>query len=168
MRADSGGVVGAVADDHVSEEGTAGPLPGATGPAGRIRRMTDYTKVNLRDVEDLAPKFGFSPGLESRFARGALGLQQSGMSYFRIAPDFRTPFGHRHERQEEVYVVLSGSARIRLDDEVLDLGPLDAVRVAPSTTRCLEGGPEGAEILAFGAPNTDGSDAEMAPGWWGD
>ena len=129
--------------------------------------MPGYTKLNLKqDVEDMAPKFGFSPGLESRFARESLGLEVSGVSYFRLAPEFRTPFGHRHGEQEEVYVVIAGSARVALDDDVVELGPFDAVRIAGPTKRCLEGGPEGAEVIAFGSPSKGNQDAEMLPGWW--
>ena len=131
--------------------------------------MSAYTKVNLKqDVEDMAKKFGLSPGLESRFARVPLGLEQSGMSYFKIAPGFRAPFGHTHAEQEEVYVVASGNLRLRLDEEVLELGRWDAIRIAPGTMRGIEGGPEGAELLAFGAPNTENKDAEMVQGWWSD
>jgi quercetin dioxygenase-like cupin family protein len=131
--------------------------------------MGDHTLVNLKDdVEDMAPRFDLSPGLESRFARKPLALEKSGMSYYKIAPDFRTPFGHRHAEQEEVYVIVSGSARLKLDDEVHELAQWDAVRISPGTMRALEGGPDGAEVLAFGAPNTDNKDAEMVPGWWTD
>jgi mannose-6-phosphate isomerase-like protein (cupin superfamily) len=93
-------------------------------------------------------------------------LVESGLSYFRIAPGYRPPFGHRHREQEEIYLVVSGSARVKLDDEVVELRAWDALRVSPGITRCIEGGPEGAEIVAFGAPNTDNKDAEMAPDWW--
>jgi mannose-6-phosphate isomerase-like protein (cupin superfamily) len=131
--------------------------------------MADYTKLNLKqDVEDMAKRFELSPGLESRFARKPLALEQSGFSYYKIAPNFRTPFGHKHGEQEEVYVVVSGSARLKLDDDVKELVQWDAVRIGPHTMRCLEGGPEGAEVLAFGAPNNDNTDAEMVPGWWSD
>lgn len=128
--------------------------------------MADYTIVNLKEVEDMAPKFGYSPNLESRFARVPLKLEKSGISYFRIAPDYRTPFGHKHGEQEEIYLVVSGSARVAVDDEVVELKSWDAVRVPPSATRCLEGGPEGAEVIAFGAPNTQQKDTEMLPDWW--
>jgi len=128
--------------------------------------MAGYTLVNLREVEDMAPKFGFAPNVEARFARVPLELEQSGVSYFRIAPDFRMPFGHRHETQEEIYLVLSGSARMKLDDDVVELGPMDAIRVAPSTTRGMQGGPDGAEMVAFGAPTQDNRDVEMVPDWW--
>jgi mannose-6-phosphate isomerase-like protein (cupin superfamily) len=130
--------------------------------------MSGYTVVNLKEVEDQAPKFGYAPDLESRFARRALELENSGLSYFRAAPGFRVPFGHRHSEQEEIYVVVAGSARIKLDGEVVDLGPWDAIRVSAHLTRALEGGPEGAEILAFGAPSHENADAQMVEGFWED
>lgn len=129
--------------------------------------MADYTKQNLREVENAAPKFGMPEELEARFARGALEGTSLGLSYMKLAPNFRVPFGHKHTQQEEVYVLLSGSARIKLDDEVVELAPLDAVRIGTGTMRNVEAGPEGAEYLAFGA-GTDPRDAEMAPDWWHD
>jgi mannose-6-phosphate isomerase-like protein (cupin superfamily) len=128
--------------------------------------MADYTVVNLIEVTDQAPKFGYAPHLESRFARKPLGLECAGLSHFKVAPGFRVPFGHKHDTQEEVYVVVSGSARVKLDDEIVELGAWDAVRIPPGTMRAFEGGPEGAEIVAFGAPDTDNQDIEMVPGWW--
>ena len=131
--------------------------------------MADYTLVNLKsDVEDMAPRFGYAPNMESRFARKPLELQNSGVSYFKIAPGFRVPFGHRHGEQEEVYLLIRGSARMKLEDEVVELGELDAIRVPGSTTRGMEGGPDGAEIVAFGAPNTENKDAEMVQDFWTD
>jgi mannose-6-phosphate isomerase-like protein (cupin superfamily) len=130
--------------------------------------MAGYTLVNLKEVEDMAPKFGFAPNIEARFARVPLELAESGVSYFRIAPDFRMPFGHRHETQEEVYLVVSGSARIRVDDELVELRPWDAIRVPPDTTRALEAGSEGAEVVAFGSPTQDNRDAQMVSEWWTD
>ena len=131
--------------------------------------MGGYTKRNLRaDVDDQAEGFGLSPNLEFRVARAALNLERSGVSYLRIAPGFRVPFGHRHAEQEEAYVLVEGSARLKLDDEVLELRPWDAVRIATDTVRALEGGPEGAVLILFGAPATAGSDAELLQGWWTD
>jgi mannose-6-phosphate isomerase-like protein (cupin superfamily) len=130
--------------------------------------MPDYTVVNLEDVEDMAPKFGLGEGLQSRFARVPLELERSGLSLYRIAPGFRLPFGHRHGEQEEVYVVVSGSMRMKIDDEVVELRRWDALRVPGPSWRAFEAGPEGAELLAFGAPNTQNKDAEMDPGWWKD
>jgi uncharacterized cupin superfamily protein len=128
--------------------------------------MADYTRVNLKsDVQDMAPKFGMD-GIESHFARTNLELENSGLSYYRLDGGYRTPFGHTHSEQEEVYVVISGSARIAVDDEVVDLSQWDAIRIASGTMRAMEAGADGAEILAFGAPNTDNKDAELRQGWW--
>ena len=129
--------------------------------------MADYTVVNFKsDVEDMAPKFGYSPGLESRFARKNLELEKSGVSYFKIEPDFEVPFGHVHSEQEEVYVVVSGNARAKIGDEVIEMKQWDAIRIAPGAWRGLAGGPDGAEVLAFGAPNTENQDIEMSQGFW--
>src|SRR5437016_3711977 len=115
--------------------------------------MAGYTVVNLKgEVEDQAPKFGWAPNVEARFAAGRLELKNSGLSYQRLAPNVRLPFGHKHKVQEEVYVLVGGSARLKLDDEVVGLKAWDAARVSPETIRCLEAGPEGVEYLAFGAP----------------
>ncbi len=130
--------------------------------------MGDYTKVNLKDVEDQAERFGLAPNIEFRMGRVALELENSGVSYQRLAPDFRIPFGHKHKRQEEVYVLVSGSARMKLEDEIVDLRQWDAVRVPSDTMRGFEAGPDGAEFIAIGAPNTGPGDADMAQGWWED
>ena len=128
--------------------------------------MAGYTRVNLKaEVEDMAPQHGIE-GIESRFARKNLELENSGLSYFRLDPGFRTPFGHTHSEQEEVYVVISGSARVAVGDEIVELSQWDAVRIPNGTMRGMEAGDDGAELLAFGAPNTDNKDAELQPGWW--
>jgi mannose-6-phosphate isomerase-like protein (cupin superfamily) len=128
--------------------------------------MAGYTVVNLKEVEDQAPKFGLSPNLEMRMARVPLELEHSGVSYQRLAPEFRVPFGHTHKQQEEVYVVLGGSVKVKLGEDVVELKPWDAVRVAKDTMRGFEAGPDGVELLAIGAPNTGPGDADMAQGWW--
>jgi quercetin dioxygenase-like cupin family protein len=129
--------------------------------------VAEYTRANLGEVEDQAPKFGYAPHLESRFARQTLGLKTAGVAHYRIEPNYRIPFGHSHSEQEEIYVVLRGSARLKLDDEVIELRELDAVRIGPGTWRNLEGGPDGVEILAFGAAQ-DNTDVEMKQAWWTD
>jgi mannose-6-phosphate isomerase-like protein (cupin superfamily) len=127
----------------------------------------EYTRINLKgDVEDMAVKHGLSPNLESRFARVPLRLEKSGLSYFKVAPDFKMPFGHTHTEQEEAYVIVSGNARAKVGDEEIELSEWDALRVPPGVWRSLAGGPDGAEILAFGAPNTENKDTEMEPGYW--
>jgi uncharacterized cupin superfamily protein len=130
--------------------------------------MSEYTHLNLKDVEDQASNFGLSPDLEFRMARVGLGLENSGLSYLRVAPGFRLPFGHKHKNQEEVYVLVSGSARMKIEDEVKELEQWDAVRVHKDTMRTIEGGDEGAEFLVVGAPNTGPGDAETVQGWWSD
>jgi mannose-6-phosphate isomerase-like protein (cupin superfamily) len=130
--------------------------------------MSAYTKKNLKeDVENQAPKFGMPAELEARFARTALGGETLGLSHMKLAPGFRIPFGHKHEGQEEVYVVVRGSARIKVEDEIVELGEWDAIRFDKNTMRAVEAGPDGVEYLAFGAGD-DPLDAEMVQGWWTD
>ncbi|HEX6159164.1 MAG TPA: hypothetical protein VF111_03290 [Thermoanaerobaculia bacterium] len=129
--------------------------------------MSDYTHLNLKDVEDQAPKFGLSPDLEFRMGRVPLDMENAGVSYLRVAPNFRIPFGHNHKNQEEVYVVVAGSGRVKVGDEVRDLKQWDAVRVHKDTMRGFEAGAEGLEVIAIGAPNTGPGDADMEQGWWG-
>jgi mannose-6-phosphate isomerase-like protein (cupin superfamily) len=129
--------------------------------------MADYTKRNLKtDVEDVAPKFDLAPDMEYRPGRDPLATEQSAVSYLRLAPGFRMPFGHHHKEQEEIYVLLSGSATLNLDGEKVDLVPMDVTRIPAPTIRALEAGPEGCELLLYGAPNVGSGDAETHDGWW--
>ena len=131
--------------------------------------MAGYTKLNLKeDVEDQAPRFGLEGKIEARMARVALELENAGVSYQRLAPNYRLPFAHKHKNQEEIYVLVSGSARAKLEEDIVDLKPWDALRVHKDTVRSFEAGPEGAEMIAIGAPNTGPGDADMIQGWWMD
>jgi uncharacterized cupin superfamily protein len=131
--------------------------------------MSDYTHLNLKDdPDDQAPNFGLGDDLEFRMARVPLGLEESGISYLKMEPGFRLPFGHKHKNQEEVYVLVSGGARMKIEDEVRELKPWDAVRVHKGTMRTFEAGDAGAEFLIVGAPNTGPGDAEMVQEWWSD
>lgn len=123
-----------------------------------------YAKTNLRDVEDSAAKHGVGAVQEARFPRTELGAEQVGMNYLIVKPDQREAFAHKHREAEELYVVLSGSGRVKLDDEVLELAPLDTVRVAPGTTRQIAAGPEGIAVLIFGARHE--GDGEIVEGFW--
>lgn len=131
-----------------------------------------FTRRNLReDLEDLGSNFDGAPDLEFRMAGKALDLEQSGLSYQRIPPDYRFPYGHTHEKQEEVYVVVGGSGRMKLDDEIVEVKKWDVVRVPSGTWRGYESGPEGLEILVFGTPNLGDNpraDVEGRRGWWAD
>lgn len=126
--------------------------------------MSDWTIENLGAVKDSAVGFGAGETQEARFAREALGAEATGLSLHRVKPGKRQAFGHQHVAAEEVYVVLAGSGRVKLDDEVRPLARLDAVRVAPAVKRAFEGGPDGLELLAFG-PHTPG-DGEILPDFW--
>jgi mannose-6-phosphate isomerase-like protein (cupin superfamily) len=127
---------------------------------------TPYTHMKLTEVRDSAPEFGHGEAQEARFARGDLEAEDTGVSHQRLKPNQRSPFGHKHESAEEVYVVLGGSGRMKLDDEIIEVEALDAIRVSPEVTRAFEAGPEGLEVLAVGAHH-DG-DGEIFPGWWSD
>jgi mannose-6-phosphate isomerase-like protein (cupin superfamily) len=129
-----------------------------------------FTHRNLReDLDDFGPKFDGDPDLEFRAATAPLGLEKSGLTYQRVPPNYRFPYGHTHETQEEVYVVVGGSGRMKLDDEIVELVKWDAVRVPPGTWRGYEAGPEGLEILVTGAPNLGENprdDVEGRRDWW--
>ena len=124
-----------------------------------------YTKTNLREVENSAPKFDMPSDMHARFARTPIEGETLGVSLFTLEPGFRIPFGHKHADQEEVYVVVRGSARIKVEDEIVELGEWDAIRFPKNTMRDVEAGPDGVEYLAFGAGD-DPLDAEMVPNWW--
>ena len=127
---------------------------------------TSYATINLEQAKDLAPDFGMSEMGEARFVRDALGAERIGLSHYRMRPGRRTGFGHRHGDAEEMYVVLAGSGRFRVEDDIFDVAAKDVVRCAPGAMREWEAGPDGLELLAFGT-HVDG-DADMQPGWWTD
>ncbi len=128
--------------------------------------MPEYTIKNLKEVENSAADR--TPGLEARFARKHLDSKHLGISYFRYDPGFRTPFGHRHREQEEAYVVVGGSGRAKLDDEIVELNPWDVLRVSPEVVRSFEGGPVGLAIIAVGNDRPEGGDGEMVQEFWVD
>jgi len=123
-----------------------------------------FTQKNLREVKDSAIEFGVSENQEARFPQGDLKAENTGLAYFVFRPGKRSAFGHRHQEAEEIYVVLSGSGRLRLDDEIVELEPMDAVRVAAKVTRAFEADDEGLEILAFGRRHE--GDGEIVPDFW--
>jgi mannose-6-phosphate isomerase-like protein (cupin superfamily) len=128
--------------------------------------MSDYTVANLKEIDDSAGEH--APSLEAHFARSHLDSEHLGVTYFRYGPGFRSPMGHSHRQQEEVYVVIGGSGRIKVNDEIVELRRWDVVRVAPSTVRALEGGPDGLEVIAVGSDRPEGGDGVAAPDWWTD
>ena len=128
--------------------------------------MTDFAIKNLKEVDDsLADR---DRDIEARFGRKHLGSQHLGVSLFRYGSGYRSPIGHRHREQEEAYVVVSGSGRAKLDDEIVDLHQWDVVRVAPQVVRSFEGGPDGLEVIAVGSDRPEGGDGEIVDGHWSD
>jgi mannose-6-phosphate isomerase-like protein (cupin superfamily) len=125
----------------------------------------DYKRLNLRDdVENFAERFGLAETMEIRFGRSALGVQGGGFSFQKLAPNLPGSSGHRHRTQEEVYLVIAGSGRMKLDDDVLDLRRWDVVRVPPGVARGFASGPDGLELIAIGFG--EGGDGEIVEGFW--
>lgn len=126
--------------------------------------MTNYKIVNLLEIEDSVG--GSVDGLEARFSRKQIESRDLGVSLFQYGPGIRPPFAHKHREQEEAYVVVSGSGRIRLGDEVRELRKWDVVRVAPDVVRGFEAGPDGLEVIAVGGPKPEGGDGERTSDPW--
>jgi mannose-6-phosphate isomerase-like protein (cupin superfamily) len=125
-----------------------------------------HTHKNLNDVKDSAPGFGHGDVQEARFANDDLETERTGVSLLRVKPGQRQAFAHKHDDAEEVYIVTSGSGRIKLDDEIIEITELDAIRIAPGVVRQLEAGDEGLEWVAVGARHE--GDGELLPDWWSD
>jgi mannose-6-phosphate isomerase-like protein (cupin superfamily) len=126
--------------------------------------MPPYTVVNILEIDDTVG--GRAPGLEGRFARKHMESTDLGVSHWRYAPNVRTPVSHKHGEQEEAYVVVSGSGRLRLDDDVVEVKQWDVVRVAPEVIRGFEAGADGMELIAVGGPRPADGDGEMSDAPW--
>jgi mannose-6-phosphate isomerase-like protein (cupin superfamily) len=167
-----GGIFVAAGRDGDSMLSAATDGMGPRRPLHRTIATVPFTLRNLKaDLEDVGSRFDGAPDLEFRLATEALELEQSGLGYQRVPPGYRFPYGHTHKMQEEVYVVLGGSGRMKLDDEIVELRQWDAVRVPPGTWRGYEAGPEGLEIIVIGAPNLGEAPREDVEGqrdWWAD
>ena len=129
--------------------------------------MGAHTVVNLEQLPNAAARFGIEDRFEAHFGREPLGLQGFGLSHERIAPHFRSPYGHDHTDTEEVYLVVDGSARAKIGDEVVELDKWDAVRIPTGTPRQFEAGPDGVEMVVVGAP-AGLDDGQFLPDWWQD
>ncbi len=130
--------------------------------------MSEYSRVNLDDVKDQAPDFGLGEMGQARFARADLGAEGIGLSHYRMNPGERPGFGHSHGSMEEMYVVLSGSGRFKLGDDIIEIGPRDVVYCPPETMREWEAGTDGLEMLAFGTHAEGDGESTMEQGWWTD
>ena len=125
--------------------------------------MPDWTRKNFNELRDVSPD---GVPIQWRFGRAALNSPELGVSRFTYEPGARMPWGHRHREQEELYVVVAGSGRAKLDDEVIDIEPWDALRVAPTVMRSFEAGPDGLDVICIGGRKPDGPDSERDPGFW--
>jgi quercetin dioxygenase-like cupin family protein len=128
--------------------------------------MSSYATVNLLEVEDSVGDR--APGIEGRFGRKHLDSRDLGVSLFRYAANLRSPMAHSHREQEEAYIVVGGSGRVLLDDELQELHQWDVVRVAPEVVRAFEAGPEGLDIVAIGGPKPTDGDGVMGVANWPD
>jgi mannose-6-phosphate isomerase-like protein (cupin superfamily) len=128
--------------------------------------MSRFAAVNLLEVEDSVG--GRAPGVAGHFGRKHLDSRDLGVSYFRYAPNVRSPMAHSHREQEEAYVVVSGSGRVLLDDEVVELRQWDVVRVAPEVVRAFEAGADGLDIIAVGGPKPPEGDGVLGTANWPD
>lgn len=128
--------------------------------------MSKHAHLNLMEVKNSLA--GRVEGLEGRFGRGPMGARDIGVSHWRYTPGYRAERGHRHREQEEAYVVVAGSGRAKLEDEVIELREWDVLRVAPDVVRSFEGGPQGLTLIAIGNDRPEGGDGEMVQEFWTD
>jgi mannose-6-phosphate isomerase-like protein (cupin superfamily) len=125
--------------------------------------MSRWAKKSFDELRDVSPE---DVRIQWRFARDALRSPELGVSRFTYEPGARMPWGHRHREQEEAYVVIAGSGRARLDDEIIELRPSDVLRVAPAVIRSFEAGPEGMDLICIGGRKPEGGDAERFDDFW--
>lgn len=123
----------------------------------------DWTKTSFDALADKAPE---DLPMQWRFGRGALGSPELGVSRFTYEPGARMPWGHRHKEQDEIYVVVGGSGRAKLGDEIVELRTWDILRVAPAVMRSFEAGPDGMDVICIGGRKPPGGDTEKDPGFW--
>lgn len=141
-----------------------GPRREARPAAPRLKSLMAHAKRNLTEIEDSAVRFGLSETQSARFPAAELGAEQTGLNYLILRPGRREAFAHRHREAEEIYVVLAGSGRVKLDDDLVELERLDVVRVGPGVTRAFEAGDDGLEVIVVGPHVAD--DAELVDGFW--
>jgi mannose-6-phosphate isomerase-like protein (cupin superfamily) len=126
--------------------------------------MADYTKRNVSELKDSAEEYGVGEAMSVRFPTKELDAEETGMGHHFLKPGKRQSFGHKHDKAEEVYFIVSGSGRVRLDDETVELEKADFLRVAPSVMRRFEGGDDGLEFISFGTRHE--GDGDIDPGFW--
>jgi quercetin dioxygenase-like cupin family protein len=125
--------------------------------------MPEWTKTNFGRLRDKSPR---DAPMHWKMARDALGSSELGVSRFTYEPGARMPWGHRHRAQEEAYVVVAGSGRAKLDNELVELATWDVLRVAPAVVRSFEAGPDGLDLICIGGRKPKGGDTERVRDFW--
>ncbi|MDX6425483.1 MAG: hypothetical protein QOD52_888 [Gaiellaceae bacterium] len=121
--------------------------------------MADYQIVQLEDVDDW---LGDYPG-EMRGITYAVGAEQVALTHRRMPQHTgsKGSYGHRHETQEELYFVLSGKLLFKLNDEIVEVGARQAVRVPAQTWRGVwNDEPEDAELIIVSTRLSDDPTAD--------
>jgi quinol monooxygenase YgiN len=135
------------------------------GGARVVRASKGATAFAILDAPDLSKdsellaRYGLEEVGEARYAREHLAAVQISLTHHRLLSNRRQGWAHRNTMAEEIYVTLTGSGRIIVGEQSIELRPLVAVRVAPASARELEAGPDGLEVLAL-ASHSPG-DGEM-------
>ena len=126
-----------------------------------------YTICEIGDAPDA---FGGQYPGAMRLLGGPLASEQVTLTYREMPPGTggKGSYGHRHKTQEEIYLVLSGRLEFKLGDELVELGPLTAVRVAPHTVRSVwnEGPEEAALLIASTRSEDPRDDVELIEDFW--
>ena len=128
--------------------------------------MAGYTLTNFESIDNVLADRDVA--IDARFARKHIDSSELGVSLFRYSPGTRAPWGHSHRVQEEAFVVIAGSGRVKLDDEIVDLRQWDVLRVAPAVIRQFEAGDAGLEMIAIGGTRPEEGDGVPVPDWWTD
>jgi mannose-6-phosphate isomerase-like protein (cupin superfamily) len=131
--------------------------------------MSGYTIGKREDAYDFMEKY---PGFgEMRSYTQSLDAEQVAITWRTMPPGTggKGSYGHRHKTQEEIYLVLRGAVQAKLDDDVVELGPGTAVRVAPEVVRSFHNdGPEEAELVICSVRLPEGApqDSETVDDFW--
>jgi quercetin dioxygenase-like cupin family protein len=128
--------------------------------------MGDYTVIQRTDADDVMGEY---PG-EMRMLTFPLATEQVAVTWRHMPPDTggKGSYGHRHKTQEEVIYVISGQLQAKLDDDVIELGPGMAVRIAPSVVRSVHNdGPGDVELMIVSNRVDDvRKDVDMVDDFW--
>jgi mannose-6-phosphate isomerase-like protein (cupin superfamily) len=128
--------------------------------------LSGYTIVERHAAPDFMEQY---PGYgEMRFFAEPMSSEQIAFTWRSMPPGTggKGSYGHRHRDQEEIYFVISGRLLFKLGEDVVEVGPNTAVRVAPEVFRSVHNdGPEEAELVICSVRAEDPG-AETTPDFW--